>query len=126
MVDLTPRATLAATLGVSDHTMRRRLNDLAARGMLLRPIGKGQRQMFTADDVALILEALRCPYTSAAGVKSGTPVAPSELVVKVSRSPSSAQERFRAQMQKPSREPKKPASVARRLKALPDGNGASA
>jgi hypothetical protein len=105
--------------------MRRRLNEIASRGMLLRPIGRGKRQMFTAEDVAKILEAMRCPYTSAAVVKSGTHAAPSALVVKVSRSRSSAQERVRAMMQKPSQAPRKPALGPKLLKGHRDGQGAS-
>lgn len=125
MPDLTPRPTLAELLRVSDHTMRRRLNGLVNRGMILRPIGKGQKQMFTAEDVAKILEGLRCPYTCAAEVKSGTHAAPSALVVKVSRSRSSAQERVAAMTRRPSRETKSAASGPRLLKGRRDGHDAS-
>lgn len=125
MPDLTPRPTLAELLRVSDHTMRRRLNGLVNRGMILRPIGKGQKQMFTAEDVAKILEGLRCPYTCAAEVKSGTPEGRSALVVKVSRLRSSAQERVRAMMQRPSQAPKRPASAPRLLRGRRDGHAGS-
>ena len=125
MPDLTPRPALAKMLEVSDHTMRRRLNGLVNRGMILRPIGKGQKQMFTAEDVAKILEGLRCPYTCAAEVKFGTPEGRSALVVKVSRSRSSAQERVAAMMRKPSRETKSAASAPRLLRGRRDAHDAS-
>jgi hypothetical protein len=107
MSDLMTRAEVAAELRISERTLRRLLPKVKG----LAPIRAGRNSvLFDADDRHLIREALRWPYTSDAGGRSGTRAAQSALVARRSTSASSAQDRVRELTRKPSRPQRKRAS----------------
>jgi hypothetical protein len=106
MTDDLTRAEVAAKLGVSERTLRR----LLPRVPNLRCTRIGRKITFTPADVALIREALRCPYTTGAAAKSGMRGVGSASGRKPSSSPSSAQERVRALTRKLSGKPARPKS----------------
>jgi hypothetical protein len=112
-----PRAEVAAQLGMSDRTLRRHLARLAAEGKLdIRPV-LGTK--FSDDEIARLIEALRCPCTSAVAAPSTIPGAPSVSAGRPLKSRNSAQEAIRALTRKSPRRP--PSELAPEL--APDGKG---
>ena len=69
--DRTTPAELAAHLGVNERSLRA----LARRLGACRELGK--TMILLREDVATLMEAMRCPYTSTAAARSGTTAAPS-------------------------------------------------
>lgn len=96
MGELISRAQLAKQLGRSERTLRRYLPTVPG----LSCIKIGRRICFTEQDIALIEEALRCPYPTAREESAGTLVARSALVVKSSRSRSSTRDAALERMQR--------------------------
>ncbi|ATJ90404.1 MULTISPECIES: hypothetical protein [Acetobacter] len=106
------RAELAQRMGRSERTLRRYLPTIPG----LSCIRIGRRIYFTEQDIALIEEALRCPYPTAREESAGTLVARSALVVKSSRSRSSTRDALLVRMRKQLEQKKKPQSESENYK----------
>ena len=98
-MDLT-RAQVAEEMGVSrTHPAKRLLPKIPN----LRCNRVGRKITFSPQDVALIQEAVRCPYTTASAAANVARARPGPCPArKPSSSTSSAQERVRALTRKPS------------------------
>lgn len=106
MGELISRAQLAKQLGRSERTLRRYLPTVPG----LSCVKIGRAVYFSEQDIALIEEALRCPYPTAREESAGTLVARSALVVKSSRSRSSTRDALLVRMRKQLDRQKRPQS----------------
>ena len=115
---------VAERLGRHPKTLRRMLPELMARAPALHARKLGRSILFTEQDYALILEALKWRSVSASAAKSGTRAARSASAGKPSTSESSAQERLRALLQSKQQSGKPAASRRTTLTVLPGGRAA--